>query len=499
MPLTPRQCVIALAAWCLFSAGALAESRCALPAPMSALDLLVQKVCVAPSGASLSVDPCACASPNHLRPLAAGEPTPYHKVDQLGAQRHDAVPSTARDGSPLVLAPFDFKPFGVFNLWGDGYDLFLVRDGWASISETRDGGGYSSTFFTTGCQPYNGWVLFPESAIGSGGVHPGRTRVPISGRYWEQNGEDWPGQCPNGYGTAESTAWDWVPGFLFGGADTTASRRIDTLRVVHGLRDADHPDPHSHLEVFYFTVPYGITRWEVWVAAPGDPDRAPIANGCGGETAIHYDGQDYLRQNCRDWSTLQLQAAPEPQPDWPVPARNLLQNFHYAKGTQDWQRAPADAASGVPNWSVRHSTLNADRHASQKDVPGFVYLAVNCAGHCSDRQQIYQDVDAPASAAQGGHYAFGATLRAESGVVPVRVRLVQLGADGAELTRTEITVQAADHNDRHSGAETIEGSATLAWGDAPVRADARTLRFSVMPTAPGTVDVIDAWVLSNRP
>jgi len=35
---------------------------------------------------------------------------------------------------------------------------------------------------------------------------------------------------------------------------------------IHGFEPNDIPGfkQHGHLEVFYFTKEYGITRWEVW-------------------------------------------------------------------------------------------------------------------------------------------------------------------------------------------------------------------------------------------
>ena len=44
--------------------------------------------------------------------------------------------------------------------------IFLtIRNGWVSASGTRDGGGYSQTFYGSGCTPYNGWIFFPTSFL----------------------------------------------------------------------------------------------------------------------------------------------------------------------------------------------------------------------------------------------------------------------------------------------------------------------------------------------
>ncbi len=483
--------LLPLAGWC-------ADGMvCRAQPPTEAADLLVQKVCVAPSGQVRSIDPCACAGADRLRPLAIGERTPYHKVDQLGVQRHDAFPAHARDGLPIVISPFDFNPFDTFNLWGDGYDMFVMRDGWASIAETRDGGGFSSTFFTTGCLPYNGWVLFPTDVLGGSSVRSGRTIQPISGRYWEHNGEPWPGQCPTHYANAELTTWDWITGFEFGGSHTGTRKVADTLRVVHGLRTAPDFDVNGHVEVFYFTVPYGITRWESWVSAQAG--QAPEQqSGCNGDGRIRYEGRNFVRKACRDWTAVQIPDAPESVPYWPVPARNLLANFHFAENVNGWNRTVGSGTAVTPNWAVRHSALATDMRYRQAPGPGLAYLAVNCADACSDPQMIYQDVPVPAAASTGGEYAFGATLRSEAGNANVRLRLLQLDAQGNVVATNETVMAVSERNERQSGADSVALSAGFYYSTAPAHPAARTLRYALMPVTAQTVDIVDAWLLLDR-
>src|SRR5437588_11645344 len=56
------------------------------------------------------------------------------------------------------------RPYGTFEAGdGDGYDLYSIHNGWVSVGGTRDGGGYSQTFWGSGCTDYNGWVFFPTS------------------------------------------------------------------------------------------------------------------------------------------------------------------------------------------------------------------------------------------------------------------------------------------------------------------------------------------------
>lgn len=74
-----------------------------------------------------------------------------------------------KTGNPLAVGAMDFgydRPYGTFEAGdGDGYDLLTIRNGWVSASGTRDGGGYSQTFYGSGCTPYNGWIFFPTSFL----------------------------------------------------------------------------------------------------------------------------------------------------------------------------------------------------------------------------------------------------------------------------------------------------------------------------------------------
>ncbi len=111
----------------------------------------------------------------------------------------------------------------------------------------------------------------------------------ISGRYWEQNGESWPGRCPSAYSENTLTSWEPVDGFPFGGKDGSPVKSIDAIRVVHGLSPDPRFSKQGHLEVFYFTRLYGITRWEVW--APESQGGTPAdAKTCGGDVHVVYEG-----------------------------------------------------------------------------------------------------------------------------------------------------------------------------------------------------------------
>jgi hypothetical protein len=300
-----------------------------------ALDYLVQKVCRDPSGRVLSVDPYNCPGSSTLRSLEPGEALPYHRYDQSlpgfpeSRQRRDSYPVRSADAQKIVINTFDYAPFGQFEPERDGYDITMVRDGWASIGGTRTGREGATTFFSAGCKPYNGWVLFPVSALAGRLIEPGEARMPIRGVHWEQSAQPWPGLCPSVYQTRVLTSWEPLSGFAFGGVADTPTKTIDSIRSIHGFTDSRRFLEIGHLEIFYFTRLYGFTRWETWVAPQryeADPSlrrRAGIASErCAGPARNFYRGISFTRIACRDWTSVVVPSKPEAAPFWPVPYIN---------------------------------------------------------------------------------------------------------------------------------------------------------------------------------
>jgi len=121
----------------------------------------------------------------------------------------------------LVVSELDFyydRPYFTFEAGdGDGYEVYRISNGWVSATQTRDGGGYSQTFYGSGCTPYNGWVFFPTSILPTlSASTSGSTTAAIMGDYWEQNGQSWPGVC-NGFSTFNRntiTSWQFTPQFV---------------------------------------------------------------------------------------------------------------------------------------------------------------------------------------------------------------------------------------------------------------------------------------------
>ncbi|MGO9930503.1 MAG: hypothetical protein ACLPV8_01620 [Steroidobacteraceae bacterium] len=492
-PVTCAMRLAAALAAAAFSAPALAADQAAL-----AGDYLVQKVCADASGKALSTDPYRCESPNHLRPLSVGESLPYHKVDQAGVQRHDSYPAMTPGGSEIFVNPFDFKPFGIFNLWGDGYDIYLIRDGWVSASGTKDGGGFAVTFFTQGCKPYNGWAFFPISALSAAGGSSGQATLPISGRYWEQNGENWPGRCPPAYSLGSLTTWDFIAGFPFGGPDPQSKKIIDTIRVVHGFETTPSFAQHGHLEVFYFTRLYGATRWEVWVPA-SQGGTAANAQCTGAEDKVSYRGMQFRRTACHDWTGITPASSSEPDQAWPVPELNLLENFHFGEGVAHWNRSGASAKGSETNWSLRNSTLPLDFHFHQPKGEGVRYLAINCGGDCAPGQRIYQDVPLT-SWTTSGSYTIAATLRTESGTGTIELGLEQIDRTGHVLSAAHFEGQASTRNERKTGADSEVLSSTYVASDVPVNiaSGAAALRFYIAPRGTTTFDIVDAWLMKRE-
>jgi len=461
-----------------------------------ARDYLIHKVCIDPSGAVVGVDPYLCTLPYSLRNLAVGESLPYHKVDQRGVQRHDAYPVTDLNGREIIAAPFDFTPFGIFNPWGDGYDIFQIREGWVSAGATRDGGGFSTTFFGEGCKPYNGWVFFPVAALREKDISPGESSVPISGRYWEQNGEAWPGACPANYSRDTFTSWEFLPKFPFGSKDEKSRKDIDAIRSLHGFRTTPRFLENGHMEVFYFTRLYGITRWEVWMPAAQNPQ--PIdPDACGGVVNISHRGVAFVRTACRDWSAVSVPTRLEAPAVWPIPGQNLLKNFHFAEGVTHWNRSGESREGQTTNWSLRNSTAPSDVKFRQGNSQGVRYLAINCGGTCNGTQGVYQDVPVTRELGPGSTLRYGATVISEAGGAEIQIKVQQMGPDGALLSEVDTTASVDDKSARSVRANSLVRSSTYVAGKAPVMLDARatTIRYMVIPKSPHTIDILDTWLL----
>ncbi|CAM9105790.1 unnamed protein product, partial [Ectocarpus fasciculatus] len=408
--------------------------------------------------APVSADPFeGCPEGSALRNMRPGDVLPYNNIDQAGVQMCDSYPLVDARGDTLYIHTFDYEPFNEFNQHSgsDGYDVYSVTANTVSYSNTKDGGGYGSTFFGGEGTPGEGWVLFPATDFLPPENSSAQAYWPIAGVYWEHDAQEFPGPAPAGYSTNTLTLWEAVPGLAFGGADGGPVKAMDALVSYHGLETDDGETPteqflqDGHLEVFYFTAYYGLTRWEVWRP---DGEGNPAADcPCGGAAVRTLKGSTYTISDCHDWSVVRLREA-SARPAWPVVNANLLHYPHFTAGLVDdnstapgvWRRSGQSSDGHTTNWAIEISSTGADGN----DGTGMAYLATNCGvgaeGHCGD-QAVYQDIPATA-ACSNCTLLFGANARTAAGTGELALALQGVDDAGRVLWEEEIAESLTDDN-----------------------------------------------------
>jgi hypothetical protein len=524
-------------------------------------DYLIQKVCVDTGGTVLIADPWRPPAGATLRNLAIGEKLPYFKHDQpmpglpSGYQRHDSYPALDAAGNEIIINPFHYGDHP-----GNGVDIYRVMDDWTSGAETQDGGGFWTTFFGTvngAVRPFNGWVFFSQNLLNS----PTRTftvKAPIAGRYWEQNGEYWPGTTPTSLGTDSETTFRIVKNCPFGGMNGNPVKTMDAIKVVHGYQSAvpqgnqvlhDQFMQKGHLEVFYFTQPYGSTRWEAWVLLRtlgdcGEPSE-PLAKAL--QTAVRclptvdqnfiypsklshqamnkiitatHQGEDgqkhtYALIDARDWTGITLMDSPELPPPCPVACQNLLKNFHFnaAGFSPPWHRFGTSKEGHLINWCLAQSKATLDvRYNQNGSTGGVCYLMTNTGGTPNpDQQAIYQDI--PVSGLQSGMYTISARVRSQTETGIMKLALQQFDSDGG---RTVEIVAVRDVGQKHqssgptytysgptdnsaNASVVLSSSLIAARGLVTLRPNATFLRLLLLPQTSNTFDVVDVNVSRTGP
>jgi hypothetical protein len=425
-------------------------------------DLLIQDVCATPDGRLLPDDPYdPCPPGSARRDLRVGEALPYHRHDQpgpgapLGYQRHDSFP---RPGATRrYVHPFDFAPFGEYNPDHDGYDVVEADGAYASIIGTRDPVGLAQTFFGPGCALADSWLLYPTTGYAT----PGDKTAQLILVGWERALAPFPGRCPGRYDQS-LTRWQ-LRAADFGGIGGSRSKHLDALVVDHygggAIATADH------IERFYFTGLYGLTRWERWQRT-----GTPRAEGCSGPTS---EG-GFVRLDCRDWTHVVGDPSPYPPEAWPTPyaQSNLVQNHDFGGGTADhWERLGASTTGSITNRSVVTDGNGA-------------HLATNCAGPCSPGQCIYQDVP---RAALGGSFRFGGMFWAEGGSGSIEFVVFQRDARAAIV-------------ERHSVPLVVDGTPRRVVSPRFVVNPATNhFRITVYLNAPNTFHFDDLWLAASEP
>ena len=468
----------------------------------------LKSVCVAASGNLVAVDPYGgCPTGTDLRKIIPGDPLPYNSYEQMGYQISDSMPLFDASWNPLWMHTFDYAPFNQFNLFSgsDGFDVYARTGSNLSISSTRDGGGYGSTFYGQRCSLGGGWVVFPLSNP----TRAGQGFYPIAGAYWEHNRQSAPGTCPGGYSTNTLTSWELDATHSFGGINGNATKTMQALISVHGYETNDGTTPttnflaNGHLEVFYYTREYGLTRWEVWTPKSQSPTGGNKAE-CNGSDTSTYRGTQFVIQYCHDWSHA-VPLASAILPNWPLPAANLLQHGHFeggfsdAGGTGIWHRFGHSAAGYSINWSALVATGGGDAAYGA----GMSYLATNCgAGGGSGcgaggSEAIYQDI--PASGFRsGGGVLYGIDARSESGTGQLQVALQVVDGSGHVLWQDVAGANLTPDNGdgRSSEADSVYRSSAFVGNRVtlPSLTGASFLRFLILPLSPHTFDVVDAFV-----
>jgi hypothetical protein len=522
---------------------------------------LVQKVCADARGAQpfdpySAIDPWGdggCPAGTVQRELAPTDVLPYRRYTDLtspGAPLGSAisVPVWDADGRAFVMMQRSFSPDGdgAFDTRFSHFDTYRIGADWISQYGTRDSASFNTTFFgaTDGAvTPYNGWTDFPATSF----LLTAWTAAAdvVLGSHWELCGLPPPGNAPSspsGLGTG-ALQYRLIADFPFGSAGGTR-KVMHTMAANHQsapVLASGNPD-EGHAEIWYFTVPYGPTRWEVWSAADClRPDAQPsclpafVGNCADGPTtqAMPFMGVEYTyrRVMCRDWSNVVVDSAamPAPVPYWPSPQANLLANFHFGEldparpgsAPSQWQADPSLTVEARQSAALYDTTVGGSGGAPSgcaAGVPaGVRYVALACTAAGAPCGSIWQDVPlaSHAQTLMSGPYAFGVTVRVDpaAGGAPapmgtLTLTLEQVDAGGtavAGVTNASVTaivgpavasnVASPDPTVQQHLTESVVLSSAYVQTTASIVIDPRTaaLRLRITPQSPGvTFDLIDA-------
>ena len=286
-------------------------------------DYLIQDVCLNFLGFVIPVDP-ASSQCVFSRDLRFNEGLPYHKHDQKGNdtnpaaaqgyQRSDSFPivNDVSKSIPAIVSTLDFgvggATFGAVDANIDGYNLYEMKGLYASIYGTKDPTGVSY-FISPLCKVGKGnedsWGLFPTGASTTG------TKI------FSLMIASSPTACPKTFDTSY-TAWEF-PGIL----TYTNGVKLDSAISYHYSHATG--ETSDHLEKFFFTRKYGLTRWERW-ERPNTPyhtneaarSAAKEATGvCNGPWTSTDSVGTWYRVDCREWTMIIPETT---STTWKVPA-----------------------------------------------------------------------------------------------------------------------------------------------------------------------------------
>lgn len=405
-----------------------------------ATEWLTQSVCADASDHATSADPYyACPAGAHLRKIKWGEAPTYHNANKVGNLWSDSIILSDAKGRPLFVHITDWGPwFGQFANNVDGYDTYTLSGGYAAIDATKQGDNGGQTFFGGNCSRDLAWILFPMKDF----TNPGTSHTQIGSSLWEQSGDSFPGPCPTNY-DALRTDWRLLKNFPFGAQG--AKKPMDAIIVYHDYR-ANVPNwlKVGHMEVFYYTQQYGLTRWEFW--APAQQGTKPAA-GCDVPPTANFNGTQFVISQCEDWSKT-TPARPTDDEAWPLPQANLLTDGHITSvhpgsGGVGWGIS-SPGGGGRPNWQLTNSKAAGDTVWAKTGVKENI---LDCRGQpgCAALSQ-----DVPASQAPSGVYLYGASVRTSPGTQGnFRVTLQGLGASGNVLWSDSVEQPIQSYNGSH--------------------------------------------------
>jgi hypothetical protein len=509
---------------------------------------LVQKVCVNSSNVPVLADAyeaassggdaygLGCPTGDTERAITQSDPVPYYHYAYTGAAANNqwyvySLPNVTTSGETMYVMDRQLPPqYNQSSTWYvnqaylpgfSHYDTYRIVNGYISNSDTRDTGGFNQIFvgnstLTAGSSsgtatPYNAWVSFPNSFITT---QPWGSSTyadfPITGFNWEQSGDAWPLTLPS-VPTSLSTQTTWYEeNYTFDSGKT-----MNTIVSQHqSIPNPSAPNNNSnHMEIWYFTLPYGPSRWEVWTAA----SCAVAAGSCVSTNTIYcpnsYVGETknfnygstsypYYLTDCKDYTYSTVPASTGTQAQMPTPESNLLSNFNFATdavGTTTTVTGWTNSAMTITQ-SLSSSTIDANGHT------GVRFLQSSCSATCSLAQTY--------ATTTGGTYAFGAqaVLEGVYNATPpsgnLTVTLSQVNASGAVIGGTTTTytqsitpIGATSACNASTGAygpaysvilcaSYVGGNATV----APATGMAG-LQISISPASSGTnYDISDAYL-----
>lgn len=481
IPRTPLLVVPLLLAACASSDEpeptlALAETQSAVLAAAELDDYYLQDVCLDGAGQPTAQDPYTCSA---RRDLALDEAVRFLRHDMpvagrpYGYQMGSSAPFRLADGTLGALHVFDFggfteadgvlRAFREFNRVGgfsatapatgkpiDGYDLLERGGTYAAYAGTCDGGGGVQPFahWTAGpgtCVNQDGWVLWNQASIptdGSTASTVATLRIA-------------PTTCPTDFMDTAYTTWRMAD------VTYTSSKSLRSLISTH--YGGGSVAQAGSFERFYYTKPYGRTRWEAW------RKNGTAGGNCNGATT---EGA-FTRVDCRDWSYGVADPDDGQHPlSWPVDQRlgrgNLLVNSDFGAGP-----------SYLGPWN-RIDSVNTNRSILEESAadPLRAYnhlLSISWTG--AGGNSVYQDVPR-ASIPTGSPVSFGARLWSDSAGTPITLRVYQLRANGSVATFHDVSVALSSSRSRYSG-----------WFS--VHAEAATFRYELYVGRAGVAVSLD--------